>query len=106
MGEELKEIRQRLAKIRKQKEKASDEFRGFIKGVKTDRELSIVDKNFIDLFEFMITGFSNIWSDIIDAFESSITTVERINNLQTRVKGLEDAISQLRTTLDLLSELR
>ena len=76
-----------------------------IRGIKLGR-LNPIEKNFVELFEFIMKGFKNVRDDILSIFEGQINMAEKVNSLEAKISELEEAINQLRTTLDKLSELR
>jgi len=48
----------------------------------------------------MSDGFKRVWDYLYGSVEIQIHTVQKVGNLETKIKELEDNILQLRQTLD------
>ena len=97
MSEE--EILRKLKKAKEEKEKAYTTIKGMIQGIRLGK-LSPIEGGFLSVIEVMFDGFKNIWDDIFTGFELQLQSIQRISNLEAKMKELEDNILQLRQTLD------
>jgi hypothetical protein len=94
------EALKRLQKTRRDNEEAYLKAKAFMDGFRARGQLSQKDNEFLFLLEFVIKGFKNHGNDIITAFENQIRFKEALNNLNAKVRDIEQEIRQLRMTLD------
>jgi len=100
--EELRALR----KIKKEFEEAYAEVKGLIEGVRIGGKLTPIEGSILRLLEFIVKIFKSLKDDILSIYEKQINTAQEVNGLKIKVKELEEAINQLRTTLDTLGESR
>jgi len=103
MSEE--ELFRKVKKTKKERDEAFAELKGMFQGIRLGK-LSSVDKSFVKIVEMMTKGFKNLGDDIIGVFERQIKMVQKVNNLEKKLKDLETNILDLRLTLDKMAQDR
>jgi DNA repair exonuclease SbcCD ATPase subunit len=110
MSEELRALKD----AKRELEERYAEAKGLIEGVRIGRQLTSTEKDILKLLEnitlklleFMMKEFKSSNDAILSILEQKINMTQKINSLETRVKELEEAMNQLRTTIDTLGESR
>jgi len=94
-----------LEEAKKERDQRYLLLKGQIQGIRL-LKLNPEGKASLAIYEMMIDESQRIWNDLARSAEQQIRTNQKISNLETKMKELENDILQLRLTLDKMAQDR
>lgn len=89
----------KLEEFKKQREQSYLLLKGQIQGIRLQK-LSPQGLAFVAIYEMMIDENKKVWDALAGASAQQIRTIEKVSNLERKIKELENNIQQIRQALD------